>query len=151
MRDYYRQHQEKLGRDTIFPVTLPAMAQFRTTHRIIGTEGLAAGQHGRRFENSIGLVADWRKPGYVWEVPYGALLPQGLDGLLVAGRCIASQDDAWEVTRVIPAAALTGQAAGLAAAMAVKGKTAPAALDPMNLQQALRQKGILIHLDEVCL
>lgn len=149
LREYYRQRQPAVGRAALFPLTLPGMAQFRTTRRIIGVEGLADGQHGQRFASSVGLAADWRKPGYVWEIPYGALLPRGVDGLLAAGRCIASAGDAWEVTRVIPAAALTGQAAGLAAAMAVKENTMPGALAVDRLQAELRRRGIPIHEDEI--
>ena len=101
------------------------MAQFRTTRRIVGRETMTDGQHGLHRPDSIGLVADWRKAGYVWEIPYGTLLPQRVTGLLVAGRCISSEGDAWEVTRVIPPAALTGQVAGLAAGLAIAAADDP--------------------------
>jgi 2-polyprenyl-6-methoxyphenol hydroxylase-like FAD-dependent oxidoreductase len=152
LREHYQQQQNSLGKDgrqALYPVTLPAMAQFRTTRRIVGLEGLQDGQHGRRFDTSIGLAADWRKPGYVWEIPYGSLLPRQVSGLLVAGRCIDSADDAWEVTRVIPAAALTGQAAGLAASLSVKHNIPPERLPVEQIQQALRQKSLPYHLEEV--
>ena len=152
LREYYQQRQADLGkngRQALYPVTLPSMAQFRTTRRILGIEGLQDGQHGQRFETSIGLAADWRKPGFVWEIPYGSLLPRQVSGLLVAGRCIASEGDAWEVTRVIPAAALTGQAAGLAAWLAVKQNIQPDQLPVEQIQQALQHKSIPIHLEEV--
>jgi hypothetical protein len=152
LRAYYQKHHSKpgtTGREARYPVTLPTMAQYRTTRRILGIEGLQDDQHGQRFESSIGLAADWRKPGYVWEIPYGALLPQGTSGLLVAGRCIAAEGDAWEVTRVIPAAALTGQAAGAAAALAVKQNCPPERLAIGDLQSELRQKLGPIHLEEV--
>lgn len=152
LREYYQQRQAGLGkngRQTLYPVTLPSMAQFRTTRRILGIEGLQDGQYGQRFETSIGLAADWCKPGFVWEIPYGSLLPRQVIGLLVAGRCIASEGDAWEVTRVIPAAALTGQAAGLAACLAVKQNTQPDQLPVEQIQQALQYKSIPIHLEEV--
>ena len=68
-------------RRKLFPVTLPSMAQFRTTRRIVGRETMTDGQHGLHRPDSIGLVADWRKAGYVWEIPYGALLPQRVTGL----------------------------------------------------------------------
>lgn len=72
-----------------------------------------------------------------------------MKGLLAAGRCISSEGDAWEVTRVIPAAALTGQAAGAAATLAVEKKTTPDRLDPADVQQRLREHGILLHIDEI--
>ncbi|MCU0501581.1 MAG: FAD-dependent oxidoreductase, partial [Anaerolineae bacterium] len=79
LREHYRARQAEGGasdRRRLFPVTLPSMAQFRTTRRILGREQMADGQHGLHRPTSIGLVADWRKAGYVWEIPFGALLPQ---------------------------------------------------------------------------
>lgn len=152
LREHYRQRQAGMGeqgRQALFPLTLPSMAQFRTTRRILGVEGLSDGQHGRHFASSIGLAADWRKPGYVWEIPYGTLLPQQVTGLLVAGRCIAAEGDAWEVTRVIPAAALTGQAAGLAASLSVKTGTPPERIDVLTIQKAMRGRSIPVHLEEI--
>jgi hypothetical protein len=95
------------------------------------------------------LTADWRKPGYVWEVPYGTLVPQKVKGLLTAGRCISSVGDAWEVTRVIPAAALTGEAAGTAAALSVELGTTPDLLDVKILQETLKGTGFPLHLQDV--
>jgi 2-polyprenyl-6-methoxyphenol hydroxylase-like FAD-dependent oxidoreductase len=149
LREHYAARQAEGGpadRRTLFPVTLPAMAQFRTTRRILGREQMTDGQHGRHRPTSIGLVADWRKAGYVWEIPFGALLPQGVSGLLVAGRCIASEGDAWEVTRVIPPAALTGQAAGLAAGLAIQQGTTPDRLEIATIQRELDRLGISYHL-----
>ena len=101
--------------------------------------------------DSVGLVADWRKSGFVWEVPYSSLLPRNVKGLIAAGRCISNERDAWEVMRVIPAAALTGQVAGLSAAIAVKNKTNPDALAIKDVQCALKSKGIPLHIDDVCM
>ncbi|NLT42120.1 MAG: FAD-dependent oxidoreductase [Anaerolineae bacterium] len=136
-------------RETLFPAALPAMAQFRTTRRIVSRDGLRPGQDGRAREASIGLMGDWRKAGPVWEIPYGALLPQRVDGLLVAGRCLDAEGDAWDVARVIPPAALSGQAAGAAAALAVRAGVSPQAVDAGPLQAHLRDRGVRLTLGEV--
>ena len=150
-RRMLREHFVKSSADRHddFPVTLPSMAQFRTTRRIVGRETLTDGQNATRFEDSIGLVADWRQPGYVWEIPLRTLIPHKIKGLLAAGRCISSSGDAWEVTRVIPAAALTGQACGAAAVLALERQTTPDRLDASDVQARLRERGVKIHLDEV--
>ena len=152
LREHYRA-RHAAGDDTVrhklFPVTLPAMAQFRTTRRIVGQATLTDGQDGVCVPTSVGLVPDWRKPGPVWEIPYGVLLPRGVDGLLVAGRCISSAGDAWEVTRVIPPAALTGQVAGIAARLAIGGNTTPDAVDVHDVQRELARYNIPIHIDDV--
>jgi len=152
LREYYQRKLAESGvseRHNQFPLTLPSMAQFRTTRRIVGRTTLTDEEHSRHVDDSIGMVADWRKPGYVWEIPYGTLVPRDVKGLLAAGRCISSEGDAWEVTRVIPPAALTGQAAGAAAALAVENNTTPDRLEAAELQKRLRERGILLHIDEI--
>ena len=150
--DHYKALHAEAGageRRNQFPLTLPSTAQYRTTRRIVGPTTMTDAQHGVHVPDSVGLVPDWRKAGYVWEIPYGALLPRGVRGLVVAGRCISSEKDAWEVTRAIPAAAFTGQVAGLAAALAVQNDTTPDRLATCDVQQQLRTKGIPLHLDDV--
>ena len=139
----------KYDRTTYFPVKLPIMPQFRRILCIDGQTTLQPGQFGERFEDSVGLVADWRRPGEVWEIPYGSLLPQKVEGVLAAGRCTAAAGDAWEVTRVIPAAAVTGEAAGVAAALCVKRRTIPSMLPVKTLQNALAENGVPLHLPDV--
>ncbi len=151
LRERYRDHYAagEATRDGLYPVTLPAMAQFRTTRHIIGRDGLRPGQDRIHRADSVGLIPDWRRAGPVWEVPYGSLLPGAVTGLLAAGRCIDADGDAWEVARVIPPAALTGQAAGAAAALAVRAGATPDRLDVAVLQQHLRARGLPLHLPDV--
>jgi hypothetical protein len=95
------------------------------------------------------MVADWRRPGPVWEIPFGSLVPREVKGLLAAGRCISSEGDAWEITRVIPSAALTGQAAGVAATLACERDTTPDALDVTEIQARLRERGVRLHIEDL--
>lgn len=148
LKAHFAEHGEA-ERHNHFPLTLPTMAQFRTTRRICGQATMKDGQHGQHVPDSVGLVADWRKPGYVWEIPYGTLLPGKVEGLLAAGRCISSEGDAWQVTRVIPPAALTGQVAGLAATLAVQRDTTPGRLDARDVQAELAAKNIPLHMRDV--
>jgi ribulose 1,5-bisphosphate synthetase/thiazole synthase len=75
-------------------------------------------------------------------VPYGSLVPQEIDGLLVAGRCMSAQQDAMVQLRLIPVCFATGQAAGTAAALAVDEGVAPRALDVARLQRELIAQGV---------
>jgi hypothetical protein len=152
LREHYAARQAALGpdgRSRIFPVTLPSMAQFRTTRRIVGRTTVADGGDGKKVADSIGLAADWRRPGPVWEIPLGSMIPPSVPGLLAVGRCLSAEKDAWEVTRVIPVAALTGQAAGAAAVLAVRQGITPDRLDPASVQALMRQRGVPCHLDEL--
>lgn len=149
LREHYARMRGKgYRRQDLFPVTLPAMAQFRTTRAIRGRFTLSAGMAGQRFEDSIALAADWRKRGSVWEIPYGCLIPS-VPGLLMAGRCISSVGDAWEVTRSIPIAAHTGQVAGIAARLAIMQKTMPNMVAVADVQAELRRKQMPHHLADL--
>jgi FAD dependent oxidoreductase len=76
-----------------------------------------------------------------YSIPYRALLPRGLDNLLVAGRCISGDHIALASYRVQSHCMATGQAAGTAAALAVDQGITPRQLDPSHLQSALRDAG----------
>ncbi len=127
-------------RFNLFPLKVPAMPDLRHTRRIDGEFTLEPGMEWKQFEDSVGVCADWRCPGKVWEIPYRSLLPREIKNLLAAGRCIASAGDAWEVTRVIPTAALTGEAAGIAAAIACEQNRPPTTLT-REVQEAMLKAG----------
>ena len=133
------------NRNTHYPLMVPAMATLRHTRCIDAKFALKPGMEWTRFEDSVGIIADWRKPGYVWEIPYRTLIPKKLKGLLAAGRCTAAHGDAWEVTRVIPTAALTGEAAGVAAAIAVEEKITPDEVKMARLSSELHKNGVVLH------
>jgi len=150
LRKYYRDNYAA-GHTPFnhYPVHLPTMPQFRKMAAAKCLKTLNSGDEFRRFEESVGMTGDWRKPGPVWETPLGCLIPEKTDGVLMAGRCISAIEDAWEVYRVIPAAAMTGEAAGISAAICVEQRRTPHELAAAPVQDALRQGGIKLHLDEV--
>ncbi len=74
--------------------------------------------------------------------PYRALVPKEIDGLLTAGRSFSSDAFANNMANLIPHCVATGQAAGTAAALAVKAKVEPRKVDYKALQKALRAQGI---------
>ena len=154
LRKYYslaqHEHPEKFSRKNLFPITVPAMPQFRKIFSINAARVLNTGENNFHFDDSIGIAADWRKPGPVWEIPYRSLYPaNGMGGFLAAGRCSGAAGDAWEITRVIPTAALTGQACGLAAALCVKNNVNPPELSVSLLQKELGKLNIPLHLEDV--
>ncbi|MEN6339474.1 MAG: FAD-dependent oxidoreductase [Clostridiaceae bacterium] len=123
----------------------PGMPQLRTARMIKGDYALAYADSGVRFTDSIGCCGDWRKAGVPFEVPYRALTVPGYDNLLTVGRAVSCADaEAWEVTRVIPVAAETGEAAGIAAALAGGGDVHCIAIP--SLQREMAAGGTVIHL-----
>lgn len=152
LRSYYAHAYEsgKNDRKSFYPVKLPIMPQFRKICAVRARTMMTGGGDGKHVEDSVGVVADWRCAGLIWEVPYSVLVPQeGPDNVLYAGRCIGATEDAWEVMRVIPAAALTGQAAGLAAALSLRNGSMPSDLNYEILAKALRAISVPLHFDEL--
>ena len=145
IRSHYDRLPEEL-RKKCYPLHLPGMAQLRKIARIAGLSEITDGGAGTFVKDSVGVAADWRKMAPSWETPYGALLPEKIGGALAAGRCIASWGEAWEIFRVIPAAAMTGEAAGTAAALASIRGIEPAELPVKDLQNELIKRGSILHI-----
>ena len=142
-------HQSGQNRFNHFPVHLPSMAQFRKI-AVPETElMLCADDAEKHFESSVGMTGDWRRPGPVWETPLESLIPRNIQGVLVAGRCAGTFGDAWEIYRVIPAAAMTGEAAGCAAALCARSGVSSHELPANEVQKILRERGIKLHREEV--
>jgi hypothetical protein len=126
------------------------MPQIRKIYGVRGSYILDTGDDAKSFADSIGVACDWRKAGKLWELPYRSLYAEkGAENLLFAGRCISSNGDAWEATRVIPVAALTGEVTGIAAAMAHDKNTAAVKLNTAELQNILRGRNIRLFKNEI--
>ena len=78
-------------------------------------------------------------------IPYGALVPRQLDGLLACGRHISCDRNSHGFMREIPQCWITGQAAGVAAALASRGDIAPRFVDVGALQSALLEQGVYLR------
>ncbi len=81
------------------------------------------------------------EPGTYYHLPYRMLLPQTVDGLLVAGRCASASHDAHASMRVAGICFALGEAAGVAAAQAALEGITPRAVDIRRLQQQLIAQG----------
>jgi len=129
----------------VFAAVLPLVAGFRMTRRLEGRVVLLEEHNRRWFDDSLGLTGDWRSAGPVYCLPLGCLAGVANDNLATAGRCISADGSAWDVTRVIPTCAVTGEAAGTAAALAARTTDGRLSrLDVSTLQEHLRRQGMLI-------
>jgi hypothetical protein len=105
---------------------------------------------GKKFED----VVAWRSGqidvgGGVYDadmkvlnVPYRAILPEKVDGLLAAGRCMSTTHIAHSAGKSMGNCVATGHAAGLAAALSAKKGHVPRQLNVAELQAALRADGV---------
>ena len=122
-------------------MTLPIIPQIRMTRRLVGEYELDEGQMHTFFKDSIGMVSDWRKRGPVYEVSFSTLYSKKVRNLITAGRCISVTDEMWDIMKVIPCCAVTGQAAGAAAAICEDFSN----IDIEKLQEILRNDGVVLH------
>ena len=111
------------------------------TRKIIGEYELSHMEEHTFFNDSIGLVSNWKQRGPVYEVPFRTLYNKQVKNLIVAGRCTSVNEILWDVMRVIPCCAVTGQAAGTAAAFTDDFST----LDISKLQALLIKNGVVLH------
>ena len=128
------------GSDLV-PTSIAAIPQIRMTRKLVGEYVLHDTEEHKYFEDSVGLVSDWRKRGPIYEVPFKTLYSGEIKNLITAGRCTSVTDSMWDIMRVIPCCAVTGQAAGTAAAMTDDFTT----LDVKKLQERLEENGVILH------
>ena len=148
-RTLIRQHLDRLreshpDRD-VQPAVVPTIACFRMTRRLVGAVTLQDAHVHHWVDDAIGLIGDWRKAGPVYAIPWGTLRGVQNRNLLVAGRCISADASVWDVTRVIPPCAVTGEAAGTGAAMASRKLSGDLTQLPVSeLQRQLAAQGVLL-------
>ena len=124
------------------PVTVSTIPLVRMSRRIAGEYTMDESENRKGVEDSIGLTGDWRKPGPCFELPFRTLYSSKVPNLICAGRNISVTDSLWDVTRVIPPCAVTGQAAGTAAAMTDDFSK----LDVKELQSVLEKANVKLHI-----
>jgi ribulose 1,5-bisphosphate synthetase/thiazole synthase len=107
-----------------------------------------------RFEDAIGIFPEFidgygililPTTGRYFHLPYRSLLPRGVENLLVAGRCIGGDKTSHAAVRNMMCCAVTGQGAGVAAAVSLATNTALDALDMGPVQAELKRQGARIH------
>ena len=161
VREYHRFLRDRVPgfESGVVVATSPAIG-VRESRRIHGDHRLTRDEvlEGRRFEDEIALCGapiedhgagggttwEYVAEGGVYGVPYRALLPTGLEGLLVAGRCFSATHDAHASARSMATCMAMGQAAGTAAALAAAAGITPRALDPVLLRERLARDGALL-------
>ena len=123
----------------------------RETRRVKGVYVLTEedAKAGRKFDDAIAWRSGFLDIGFVrfekmkiHDVPYRAILPEKLEGLLTAGRCISATHVAASAGKSMGNCMATGHAAGLAAAMSAKKGCLPRELKVAEIQGALRAEGV---------
>ncbi|MGH7846714.1 MAG: FAD-dependent oxidoreductase [Candidatus Binatia bacterium] len=130
----------------------------RETRRILGDYRLTADDilQARKFPDVIarstypvdihnpegrGTMLKRVPPGEAYDIPLRSLVPRGIEGLLVAGRCISGTHEAHSSYRVMPVSMATGQAAGVCAALSVRRGKSPRFIPAADVQAELIRQG----------
>ena len=144
------------------------MIGIRETYRIIGegilkVDDLIEAEH---HEDSVALssygwdLPDPKRPTYspmdtterssrYAEIPYGALLPRGVDNLIVAGRCISTERQALGPVRVMGPCIAMGTAAGIATALAQKDDLNMRDVNVKKLRDVIKSYGGIVNRTDV--
>jgi glycine/D-amino acid oxidase-like deaminating enzyme len=136
---------------------LSAPIGVRETRRVYGRYRLTRDDclNARKFEDAVGACGapiedhhagtdtSWvyLPDGMTYDIPYRTLLPQKVDGLLVAGRCFSATHDAHASCRSMAQTMTMGQAAGTAAALSVRSDVLPHELSITQIQEQLLKMG----------
>ncbi len=116
--------------------------------------------NARKFEDSISVGAypiDYHSPysgkleskklAYPGEyfIPYPCLLPKNIDNVILAGRAVSCDHMSFSAIRTSPLSASTGQAAGMAASLALKENKLPGEINVENLRKKLSENGVIVQ------
>ena len=161
VREYHRFLRDRVPgfERSVLVATSPAIG-VRESRRVIGDYRLTRDDvlNARRFDDEIALCGapiedhaaapDTRwtyvPESGVYGIPFRCLLPAGVEGLLVAGRCFSATHDAHASARSMATCMAMGQCAGTAAAMAARAGCTPRLVEAAALRASLREGGALL-------
>jgi hypothetical protein len=159
--NYFREYVP--GYENSYLLQVADMVGVRETRRIVGDYVLQGTDvlDARTFEDAIGYCGatvdvhnveggkeltrmSAIREGKSYQVPYRMLLPRGVENLLVAGRCVSADRVACGSIRQQAGCLVTGQGAGVAAALAGKANLTPRALPYGQLRAELTKQGVVL-------
>jgi hypothetical protein len=139
--DFFRRHAP--GFEAAYALQSAPQLGVRHTRRLAGVARIERKDwpDGTPRADEVGISPSISPKYPVVSVPYGSLVPRGLDGLLAAGRHISCDANSHGFMREIPQCWLTGHAAGVGAAVAANRGVQPRAVDVEEIRAVLRQQG----------
>lgn len=141
----YRDHAP--GFEAAFLMLSAPQTGVRHARRVVGVQQVTREDWsaGVARPDEIGVSPSLSPKYPVVSVPYGALVPAALDGLLVAGRAVSCDATSHSFLREIPQCWMTGQAAGVAAALAADAGVAPRHVPIERLREQLTRQGAFLR------
>ncbi|MEZ5658627.1 MAG: FAD-dependent oxidoreductase [Burkholderiaceae bacterium] len=145
MVEYYRAHAP--GFENAFLMLSAPQVGVRHSRRVLGVSRVTRAQWPTAMvhPDEIGVTPSVNPKWPNISIPYGALVPARLDGILAPGRHVSCDPNSHGFMREIPQCWVTGQAAGVAAAVAVSQGVLPREVDMARVQRALRAQGVFLR------
>jgi hypothetical protein len=155
--DQVQEMRKKPGMESLYLAATATNVGVRETRRIAGeytvTEKDAI--EGKRFPDVVAISSN-PMPSYHgkryffqhegFDIPYRALVPQKVEGLVLSGRCISCEQGPFQSARSMAPAMAVGHASGCAAALAALKGVAPRKLDVKALQKLLKSQNAELRL-----
>lgn len=143
--DFYKSHAP--GFENAFLMLSAPQLGVRHSRRLSGVARVTRAQWPTAmvFDDEIGVTPSVSPKFPNISIPYGSLVPAKLDGLVACGRHVACDPNSHGFMREIPQCWITGQAAGVGAALAANRGVAPRAVDIDELQAALARQGVFLR------
>jgi len=145
--DFFRANAP--GFENAFMMLSAPQLGVRHSRRLVGVNKVMRAQWptGVVFDDEIGVTPAVSPKFPNISIPYGALVPEKLEGLIACGRHISCDPNSHGFLREIPQCWITGQAAGAAAALAARDGIEPRAVDIAELQALLLCQGAHLRPD----
>jgi hypothetical protein len=157
--EFFRRHVP--GCERCYILEMGVEAGVRESRRITGDYVITRDDvlKARKFDDAIGASTSWidiHEPtgvgvrhdylpkGDWFELPYRALVTAGVTNLFTVGRCMSCTHEALGALRVIPTGVVTGEAAGMAAALCARQGVAPREVEIIQVQRALVAAGAFV-------
>lgn len=144
MEEFARLREQTPGMQDAHLCGIATQLGITESRRLVGCHVLTRAEMNRDFEDAIAITGHWTRAGDVYAIPYRSLLCHELPNLITAGRHISVDHPTHNATKEIPACMATGQAAGIAARLALDCDGELASIDVARLRQELRQAGALL-------
>lgn len=151
-----RKYGKEIGFEGCWLRSMAGQIGIRETRRIICEYSITKDDILKQaeFDDCVGVFTTFIDPfGTIvnpkdeshFQIPYRILLPKGLENLLVTGRCVSCEADAFGAVRMMVCCATTGQAAGTAAALSIRENKGLRQLDLGLLQEQLKNDGVRLN------
>ena len=126
-------------------INIPNMTQFRMIKHMVAECELTGEDLFKKFNDSVGVVGNFLVREEWMEIPFRAMYNKDFPNIIPAGRIISAEGKAWDITRVIPVCALTGEVSGIMASMAIDACIEVKDINIDRLQEKLVKLGINLH------